>query len=150
LLPLWTMPPVPYSGVPMPAAFKSSAVGFPLLQQSRTFPFTTTVGTEVTSYSLALSIPPSFKLYTVTSQLEHDKSCTRLTVSSHSGQPATNTSTLLFSVIDNTPLRSLVYMIAKKQAQSKHDFSSRECRRPGGPRELQRAKELSHSECLDY
>jgi hypothetical protein len=51
-----------HSGMPIPAAFKSSAVGFPLLQQSRTLPFTTTVGTQVTPYSFALSIPFSFKL----------------------------------------------------------------------------------------
>lgn len=95
--------PAPYSGVPMPAAFKSSAVGFPLLQQSSIFPFTTIAGTEVTPYSLALSMPPSFKLYTVTSQLEQDNSCTRLTVSSQSGQPATKTSTFLFSVIGSHP-----------------------------------------------
>ena len=56
------MPLAFHKGVPIPAALRSSAVGFPLLQQSSIVPFTTTVGTEVTPYSLALSIPLSFKL----------------------------------------------------------------------------------------
>ena len=93
------LPLVFHNGIPIPAVLRSSAVGFPLLQHSRIVPFTTTVGTEVTPYTQALSIPLSFKLKTVTSQLEHDNSFTRLTVSSQSGQPATNTSTFLFSAI---------------------------------------------------
>ncbi len=86
-------------GVPIPAATRSFLVIFPRLQQSRIFPSTTTVGTELTLYFLALFIPFSRRSYIFTSQSGQEVPFISFTASSHNGHPATKTSTFLFFAI---------------------------------------------------
>ena len=75
---------------------RAAFVIFLRLQQSKIFPFTTTVGTELIPYSFAFFIPFSRRSYIFTSQLGHVSSLTSFTVSSHKGHPAVKTSIFLF------------------------------------------------------
>ncbi len=93
---LYCVPASHYNGLPMPAALKSASFSLRRLQHSAILPSTTTVGTEFIPYFFALSMPTSFRLYTLTSQLGQAIFFTRATVSSQSGQPAVNTSTVRF------------------------------------------------------